>query len=107
MIEKVIGDDLLTMEERIKLVRSIEDVIDDTKIIQEWMVIENNKLREKNVLETAREEGLEQGTYQGIKNATEKLILKMIERGDSYESISELTDKTIEEIKEIEKAKGI
>ena len=45
MIDKVIGDDLLTMEERIKLVRSIEDVIDDTKIIQEWMVIEKFYLR--------------------------------------------------------------
>ena len=107
MIKKVIGDDLLTMEQRVKLVSRIGDVIDDKRIIQEWMVIENNRLREQNILETAKEDAMEEGFKEGIEQGTEnnkiEIIQKMLLKNTNYEFISEITGKNIEEIKKIEK----
>ena len=113
-IKKVIGDDLLSMKEKEKLVKRINEVKNNKQIIQEWMVAENNRMREENVLRTAREDGLKEGIKKGIKQGIqegieqgiqeEKIqsIRKMLQRGDTYEDISEITGKTIEEIKEIE-----
>lgn len=60
-IEKVIGDDLLTMKDKEKLINRINETKNSKRIIQEWMVEENNRLREENILRTAKEEGLKQG----------------------------------------------
>ena len=98
------------MEEKEKLVKRINEVKNNKQIIQEWMVAENNRMREENVLRTAREDGLKEGLKQGIEKGIkqgiqeEKIqsIRKMLQRGDTYEDISEITGKTIEEIKEIE-----
>jgi len=105
-IKKIIGDDLLTTEECMRLVSRIGDVIDDKRIIQEWMVIENNRMREKNVLETAKEDGMEQGIKEGIKEGIEqgikKSIINMLREGAKLDFISKVTGKSIEEIKKIE-----
>jgi predicted transposase/invertase (TIGR01784 family) len=61
----------------------------------------------KNSLDTAREEGetkgIEIGVKQGIEigdqRRSEKVALKMLAKGSSFEEISELTDLTIEQIK--------
>ena len=123
MIKKVIGDDLLTMEDRVKLISRIGDVIDDKRIIQEWMVIENNRLREKNILETAKEEAMEEGFKEGIEKGIEQGIEKGIEKGieqgtennkieiiknllregSDYNFISRVTNKSIDDIIKIEK----
>ena len=51
--------------------KMIEEYLDEVKnnkqIIQEWMVAENNRMREENVLRTAREDGLKEGIKKGIK----------------------------------------
>lgn len=109
-IEKMIGDDLLTMEEKEKLINRINEVKNNKQIIQEWMVIENNRIREENILRTAREDGLKEGIEQGIEQGTHQgeekkeleLIKKMLSKKTNYEFISDITGKTIEEIKEIE-----
>lgn len=101
-IEKVIGDDLLSMEEKEKLVTRINEVKNNKQIIQEWMVAENNRMREENVLRTAREDGLKEGIEQGIQEEKIQSIRKMLGEGADYEFISKITGKTIEEIKEIE-----
>jgi predicted transposase/invertase (TIGR01784 family) len=49
----------------------------------------------KNSLDTAREEGIEIGDQR----RSEKVALKMLAKGSSFEEISELTDLTIEQIK--------
>ena len=90
------------MEEKEKLVTRINEVKNNKQIIQEWMVAENNRMREENVLRTAREDGLKEGIEQGIQEEKIQSIRKMLQRGDTYEDISEITGKTIEEIKEIE-----
>ena len=100
---KRIGD-LLTMEEKEKLLKRIHELMKDRKIIQEWMVIENNRLREEDILNTAKGEARREGWEEGIEDNKIELIKKMLIKKYSYDDISEITGKTIDEIKEIEKS---
>lgn len=106
IIEKIIGDDLLSMEERTKLIASITDVVDNTKILQEWMIEENARLKHEGQMAYAREEGLKQGIKQGVEQGEEnnkiKVIKNMLYMGMDYNVIAQATSKTVEEIKEIE-----
>lgn len=111
--------DLLTMEEKERLVKRVNEVKKNKKIIQEWMVIENNRLREEDILNTAKEDALKDGIEQGIEQGIEigivqgtcrgaeikeiELIKNMLNKNIDYCTIAEVTSKTIEEIKEIEK----
>lgn len=90
------------MDQKVRLISRDSDVIDNTKIIQEWMVIENNRMRDENALRTAREKGLKQGIEQGKEKNNIIVIKNMLNKGLDYEIISEVTSKTIEEIKKIE-----
>lgn len=103
-IEKVIGDDLLTMEEREKFVKRINNVKNNKRIIQEWMVEENNRMREENVLQTARKEGEEIGLVKGEENKVLEVIKKMLLEGIDYNLISKVTGKSTTQVKEIEKS---
>lgn len=111
--------DLLTMEEKERLVKRVNEVKKNKKIIQEWMVIENNRLREEDILNTAKEDALKDGIEQGIEQGIEigivqgtcrgaeikeiELIKNMLNKNIDYCTIAEVTSKTIEEIKAIEK----
>ena len=94
--------DLLTMEEKEKLLKGIHELMKDRKIIQEWMVIENNRLREEDILNTAKGEARREGWEEGIEEKELELIKNMLIKKYTYKDISEITGKTIEEIKEIE-----
>ena len=119
-IEKILeGDDLLDMENKVKLIDRINNVKDDKTIIQEWMVEENNRMRDENALKTAREDGYEKGIEKGIKKGIEQgiekgtrqgeeknrieIIKNMLKKNTDYEYISDITGKSIYEIKQIEK----
>lgn len=102
LIKKIIGDDLLNMKEKRKLIERIKDVNDNDRIVKEWMVEANNKLREKGIIDTAREEGIEQGLVQGIEESKKEVIINMLNKNIDYKTISEVTGKTVEEIKNIE-----
>ena len=69
------------MEEKEKLVTRINEVKNNKQIIQEWMVAENNRMREENVLRTAREDGLKEGLKEGIKKGIKQGIQEGIEQG--------------------------
>ena len=59
---------------------------------------------EKQVmLDDAREEGLKQGYEEGIKQNIQEIILSLLKKNMSLEDISDITGKTIDEIKEISK----
>ena len=98
LIKKILGDDLLTMEQRTKLVASITDVVDNTKILQEWMLEENARMKHEGQMAYAREEGIE----RGLEEKNKEIIINMLKKGYEYNEISDITGKTIEEIKEIE-----
>lgn len=107
LISQLLGDDLLTMEEKEKFIVKIKDANSSDRIIQDWMVEENNRLRLEGQLAYAKDEGIEQGTRQGIEQGIEEnkidVIRSMLKKNIDYNTISEITNKSVEEIKEIEK----
>ena len=106
LISKLLGDDLLTMEAKEKFIVRIKDANSKDKIIQDWMVEENNRLRLQGQLAYAKDEGIKKGTKEGIKKGIEEnkieVIKAMLKKNLGYNTISEVTNKSIEEIKEIE-----
>ncbi len=93
-ISQILGDDMLTMEEKERLLNTIEDVNNDDIVMQQWMLEENERLKNEGQLSYAREEGEEKTRLEVIKNM-------LTERVD-YNFISKVTGKTVEEIKAIE-----
>ena len=98
LISKLLGDDLLTMEAKEKFIVRIKDANSKDKIIQDWMVEENNRLRLQGQLAYAKDEGIE----QGAEEKELEVIKAMLKKNLGYNTISEITNKSIEEIKKIE-----
>ena len=93
------------MEEKERLINRVNDVKNDKRIIQEWMVIENNRLRELDILNTAKAEAREEGIEKGIEQKELEVIKNMLNESTDLNFISKITGKSIEEIKEIESNK--
>ena len=91
------------MEERTKLIASITDVVDNTRILQEWMIEENTRLKHEGQMAYAREDGMAQVIQEGIEQGSEKnkkeVIINMLNLNIDYNVTSQVTGKTIEEIK--------
>ncbi len=110
LISKLLGDDLLTMEEKEKFIVRIKDANSKDRIVQDWMVEANNRMRLQGQLAYAKDEGIELGTKKGIKQGIEQgaedkaieVIKAMLKKNLDYNTISEVTNKSIEEIKKIE-----
>ena len=94
-IEYLIGDDLLTMEEKEKFINTIKEVNNDENIIPAWIFEENARLKAEQEREFAIEEGIAQRDWE--------VIVNMLKKNIDYNMISEITGKTINEVKEIEK----
>ena len=97
-ISQILGDDMLSMEEKERLLQTIEDVNNDKEIVKAWMLEENARLKYKGEMAYAREEGLE----QGIEQKEVEVIKNMLEESVDYNLISKITGKSIDEIKLIE-----
>ena len=63
---------------------------------EEWAIWEEN-----SKLEYARNEGIAQGISKGRTEEQKELILSMIKNKINIDTISKVTNKTVEEIKEI------
>ena len=98
-ISQLLGDDMLSMEEKDRFLKTIEDVNNDETIMQEWMLEENARLKYEAQMDYALQEGIEQGAEE--KNR--EIIINMLIKGYEYDVISDITGKTIDEIREIEK----
>ena len=122
-----IGDDLLTMEEKEEFLRCIKMANRNGDLYREWISKLNNEMKYEMTLENAKKEALLMGEKQGIEEGEEKgfkkgikqgvkkgkmegaeekvleVIINMLKKKLDYDTISEVTGKTIEEIKEIEK----
>jgi predicted transposase/invertase (TIGR01784 family) len=57
----------------------------------------------KEGIEEGKKEGIEQGKKEGIEQGIRNTITSMLKNKLDYETISKVTDKTVDEIKEIEK----
>ncbi|MGN1342231.1 MAG: hypothetical protein ACI4VL_03265, partial [Bacilli bacterium] len=53
-------------------------------------------------IKEGKKKGIEQGIKQGINENKTEVIINMLKKGIDYDTISEVTDKTIEEIKKLE-----
>ena len=97
-ISKLLGEDMLSMEEKDKFLNTVRELNEDEKVVEDWMWEENDKLRYYNDLEASKEQGIE----QGIEDKSKEVVINMLNKNMDYETISEISGKTIEEIKEIE-----
>lgn len=98
-ISSILGDDILSMEEKEKFLNTIKEVNDDERVLEDWMWEEHYRLKEIDERNTALQEGRE----EGIEDKTKEVIINMLKKEMDYNVISEITGKTIDEIKEIEK----
>ena len=97
-ISNVLGDDILSMEEKEKFLNTIKEVNDDERVLEDWMWEEHYRLKEIDERNTALQEGRE----EGIEDNKKEVIINMLKKEMDYNVISDITGKTIDEIKEIE-----
>ena len=106
-ISHILGDDMLSMEEKESLFKTIKEVNDDERLLKDWILEDNEKMKFHGQMAYAREEGIKEGIKEGEKVGAEaektEVIKIMLKRNYNYEEISMITNKSIEEIKEIEK----
>lgn len=98
-ISSILGDDILSMEEKEKFLNTIKEVNDDERVLEDWMWEEHYRLKEIDERNTALQEGRE----EGIEDNKKEVIINMLKKEMDYNVISEITGKTIDEIKKIEK----
>jgi predicted transposase YdaD len=55
-------------------------------------------------IELGRTEGIELGKIEGIETNTKNMVISMLENNLEYDIISKVTNKSIDEIKEIEQS---
>ena len=99
----ILGDDILSMKEKEKFLEYVKEVNEDEKIIQDWMAEENAEMKEEGMLIAAREDGHAEGLSEGVETNKIEVIQNMLNKKFDYQTISDITGKTISEIKEIEK----
>ena len=102
-ISNILGDDILSMEEKEKFLNTIKEVNDDERVLEDWMWEEHYRLKEIDERNTALQEGRE----EGIEDNKKEVIINMLKKEMDYNVISEITGKTIDEIKEIKKKESI
>ena len=98
-ISNILGDDILSMEEKKKFLNTIKEVNDDERVLEDWMWEEHYRLKEIDERNTALQEGRE----EGIEDNKKEVIINMLKKEMDYNVISEITGKSIDEIKKIEK----
>ena len=97
----LLGDDLLTMEEKKEFLDNVRAANRDEDLVAAWRSERNEKWKREgfeNGLKKERQKALE----EGIATGKEEIIKSMLNKKYDYNSISDITGKTIEEIKEIE-----
>ena len=90
---------LLTMEEKERFLNSIRAVNGDEEIVAAYRNERNERWKRESIENGLREEGKEENTISIIKNMLSEKI--------DYNTISKVTGKTMEEIKEIKKSHQI
>ena len=113
-LSDLLGGDLLTMEEKEHFLNTVRKANDDRKILREWQlqdaklkIIEENNAEKRRIhkegIKQGKKEGIQEGLQKGAEESKKEVIINMLRKKLDYTIISEVTGKTIEEIKEIEK----
>jgi predicted transposase/invertase (TIGR01784 family) len=94
------------MEEKKNLLDSIEKIGQDDKILQATKLEDSIEDRYRIIAGYAKDEGVQEGIQLGIQEGVEKttldIIKNMLKNNSEYEFISQITGKSIKEIKKIE-----
>ena len=108
-ISNILGGDMLTMEEKCEFLNDIKEKASDKDIKEALKFEDNIEYRFDLVREDALEKGISQGITQGftqgisegIEQNTIKTIKEMVKNNIDIDTISKVTDKSIDEIEKI------
>ena len=98
-IASILGSGLLSMEEKEKFLGSIKEKSHDKNVLEAIKLEDNIEYRFKAV----EEDAYERGTKEGIEQTKIEMIKNMLSKGIAYDKISDISGKSIEEIKELDK----
>ena len=98
-----IASKFLNDETREKLVKDVIRLSNDELIFDEYEQMMGDKLIEYEEEQSLLEEGYDSGFQDGVEQNKKELIQRMLKNKVDYKTISNITEKTIDEIKEIEK----
>ena len=87
---------------RIKLVKDVIMLSDNESIIDEYERDMLDRIQIYDTIKNATESGLAEGRAEGAETTTINIIKSMLEKKISYEDISDITNKSISDIKKIE-----
>lgn len=88
------------MEEKQNLLNAVETANDRYKV--DWIEDLNQRLYEQGVIEYCTDEGREEGIKEGINEGKLFMIKNMLKKKFDYAIISEVSGKSVKEIKLIE-----
>ena len=88
-------------KEQNQLVDEMNKLSSNEKVIALYSAYSREELERNTLIIEAEEKGIEKGIEQGIEQKTEEVIKKLYERGVSIKEISEIVNKTEEEIENI------
>ena len=87
-----------------KFVKDCKEASQDKLILSEWEADKMASLVRETSLELAEKDGFKDGFNDGFDSGILKTIKSMLKKKMDYKLISEITNKSINEIKEIEKS---
>lgn len=99
-ISNLLGEEMLTMEEKQNLLNAVETANDRYKV--DWIEDLNQRLYEQGVIEYCTDEGREEGIKEGVNEGKLSMIKNMLKKKFDYAIISEVSGKSVKEIKLIE-----
>ena len=103
-IASILESGIVSMEEKNKFLSDIKEKSKDKDVLESIKFEDSIDYRFDLVSEDAFERGNRQGIEQGIEQKTVDVIRAMLSKKMPYKDISDITGKTIEEIKKIEKS---
>lgn len=98
-IISILGD-ALTMEQKERLSKKIEEVNESDRVLKDWIIEDNSRWCKEELEYNSYTDGFEEGT----QSKAIEMIKNMLKEKYNYEAISKVSGKTVEEIKEIEKS---
>lgn len=99
-ISFVLGSEILTMEEKSKLIDSVKKISKDKDIKEAVKLEDSIEYRFKLVEEDALERGIDQGKEETLTDTIKSMLKEKL----SYNLISKITGKSLNEIKKIEES---
>ena len=96
-----IAKNILTKEEVEKIMDKIEKLQDDSLFMSKLEALEWQEWEDRSILTEVKNQAYTVGMEQGLEQKTKEIILSMKKNNIPMEAISKVTNKTINEIKEI------